>query len=132
MNKWLPLFLVLSANVNAAENSLTGSYAREFSDSPNQADIVVSQKGHSWAVVAFGAFLPATLLAANDMNILWKRLNWTVTANKATRCLKFDMQDICYVPAEASVKTSEGAQVAAGYYYYDPLVGLTKLTRLPE
>lgn len=128
MTKWLLLLAVLSTNVNAAKNELIGNYAREFSDTPDQADIVVSQNGHSLAVVAFGAYLPATTLAAKDLTALWKRLEWTAAASQTSSCVKFDMQNICYVSAET--KTTEGAPVDAGYYYYDPLVGLTKLTKL--
>jgi hypothetical protein len=128
MTKWLLLLAVLSANVNAAQNELIGSYAREFSDTPDQADIVVSQNGHNLAVIAFGAYLPATTLAAKDLTALWKRLDWTAAASQSSSCIKFDMQNICYVSAET--KTIEGTPVDAGYYYYDPLVGLTKLTKL--
>jgi hypothetical protein len=129
MNKWLPLLFVLSANTYAADNSLTGSYFREFSDTSGQADIVVSQRNQSWGVVAFGAFLPATKLTTKELNVLWKRMNWAVTANKTTECLKFDMQDICYVSPEANAKNEEGTAIAVGYYYYDPLVGITKLSK---
>jgi len=129
MNKWLPLLFVLSANTYATETDLTGSYFREFSDASNQPDIVVAHKAQSWSVVAFGAFLPASPLTAKDLTVLWKRLNWHVTANKTAACVKFDMQDICYVSPEANAKNADGAPVDVGYYYYDPLVGLAKLSK---
>jgi hypothetical protein len=127
MTKWLLLLTLLSANIHAAESNLIGSYTREFSDSPSKADIVVSQKDHSLAVVAFDAYLPANQLSAKELTLFWKRLSWQVPANQAASCVKFDMQNICYLSAD--IKMADGTPVTAGYYYYDPLVGLTKLIK---
>lgn len=128
MTKWLLLLAALSANVNAIENALVGNYVRQFSDSPDKADIVVSQQGQNLAVVAFGAYLPANMLSEKEMTVLWQRLEWSHSTLKTSRCLKFDMQDICAV--SAGTKMLDGTPVDAGYYYYDPLVGLATLLKL--
>jgi hypothetical protein len=129
MKKWLPLCFLCSSSLYAAESNLPGSYLREFSDPNGNADFIIAAKNGSWSVVGFDAYLPGKQTSAKDKSALFKRMNWQITHPDTAECISFDMQAICYLPATEN-KTTDGAALDAGYYYYDPLSGVSKLKKL--
>ena len=73
--------------------------------------------------------LDSPLKERDCASIPFKRMNWQITHPDTAECISFDMQAICYLPA-AENKTTDGAALDAGYYYYDPLSGVSKLKKL--
>lgn len=130
--KWFPLFLLCAwwpAFCLAEPATLPGDYIRNLTDArPDSVDFTVIQKDHIWSVIAFDSYLEATRLTDVQLSPIWHRLKWHIAGNtSALACVKFDMQAICYLPPDASVTDSSGRRLTSGYYYYDPLSGVTRL-----